>query len=132
MSTKQNWACSLCGQTFTRRSTGNRHNLNLHSGVSMIVNFTDFVIGVIDGRYKPPEPLATSSRRRSLLNSLDNKAINQYNKLSYFNGDRQETKYNNSYPKPFSKSYSEGKSSSRNFLLDNAAIIDSVIEKYED
>ena len=133
MSTKQNWACSLCGETFTRRSSGNRHNLNLHSGVSMIVRFTDFVIGVIDGRYNPHEPLATSIRRKSLLNFLDNKAIDHYNKMSSFNGDRDEPKNNNnSYPKPFRKSYSQDKSSSRNFLLDNAAMIDSIIEKYED
>lgn len=132
MSTKQNWACALCGETFTRRSSGNRHNLNLHSGVSIIVRFTDFVIGVLDGRYKSPEPLATPIRRKSLRNFLDNKAINQHNNISYFNGDRHETKYNNSYPKPFCKSYSEGKSASRNFLLDNAAMIDSIIQKYED
>ena len=132
MSTKQNWACALCGETFTRRSSGNRHNLNLHSGVSIIVRFTDFVIGVLDGRYKSPEPLATPIRRKSLRNFLDNKAINQHNKMSYFYGDRHETKYNNSYPKAFSKSYSEGKSASRNFLLDNAAMIDSIIQKYED
>ena len=133
MSTKQNWACALCGETFTRRSSGNRHNLNLHSGVSIIVRFTDFVIGVLDGRYKPPEPLATPIRRKSLQNFLDNKPINQHNKMSYFNGDRHETNNNyNSYHKPFVKSYSQDESSSRNFLLDNAAIIDSIIGKYED
>src|SRR5687768_7894432 len=105
MSTKQNWACALCGETFTRRSSGNRHNLNLHSGVSMVVSFTDFVIGVIERRYKPPEPLATSIRRRSLLNFLDGKAINRYNEMSYFNENRHEINNNNAYPKPFSKSY---------------------------
>jgi hypothetical protein len=98
----------------------------------MIVNFTDFVIGVIDGRYNSPEPLATSSRRKSFLNSLDNKAINQYNKMSYFDGDRHETNNNNSYPQPFSNSYSEAKSASGYFLLDNGAMIDSIIEKYEE
>lgn len=55
MSTKQNWACALCGETFTRRSSGTRHNLNLHSGVSMVVRFTDYVSGVISGKYKPPD-----------------------------------------------------------------------------
>lgn len=86
MSTKQNWACALCGETFRRRSSGTRPNLNLHSEVSIIVRFTDFVIGVLDGRYKSPEPLATPIRRKSLRNFLDNKAINQHNKMSYFNG----------------------------------------------
>ena len=43
------------GETFPRRSSGTRHNLNLHSGVSMVVRFTDYVIGVISGKYKPPD-----------------------------------------------------------------------------
>ena len=85
MSTKQNWACALCGETFTRRSSGTRHNLNLHSGVSMVVRFTDYVIGVISGKYKPPDPLATSIRRKSGLNFLNNKVRNQDNTASYFN-----------------------------------------------
>src|SRR5680860_620617 len=130
MSTKENWACALCGQTFTRRSSGTRHNLNLHSGVSMVVRFTDYVIGVISGKYKPPHPLATSIRRKSILNFLNNKVRNQYNTTSYFNEDRHEYINNYSYPE-HSKSYSQDKSPYRNFLLDNATVIDSIIEKYE-
>ena len=129
MSIKQNWACALCGETFTRRSSGTRHNLNLHSGVSMVVRFTYYVIGVISGKYKPPDPLATSIRRKYVLNILNNKVRNQYNTTSYFNEDRHEFINNYSYPE-HNKSYSQDKSQYRNFLLDNAIVIDSIIEKY--
>ena len=132
MSTKQNWACALCGETFTRRSSGNRHNLNLHSGVSMIVGFMNYVIGVLNGKYKSPDPLATSIRRNSGINFLHIEAINQDNNMSYFNGERHDFKNNNSYPKYYSISESQDKPLFNNFCGNNAALIDSIIEKYEE
>ena len=116
MTTKQNWACVLCGETFTRRSSGNRHNLNLHSGMSMIVGFMNYVIGVLSGKYNSPDPSATSIRRKSGLNFLGIEAINQYNNMSFFNGERHEFKNNNSYPKYYSKSESKDKSLFNNFF----------------
>ena len=131
MTTKQNWVCVLCGETFTRRSSGNRHNLNLHSGVSMIVGFMNYVIGVLNRKYNSPDPLAASIRRKSWINFLDTETINQNNNLSYFNGERHEFKNNNSYPNYYSKPESQEKQSFNNFCWNNAALIDSIIEKYE-
>ncbi len=37
MISKQKCVCITCGRGFTRRTSGNRHNLNLHSGMSIIV-----------------------------------------------------------------------------------------------
>jgi hypothetical protein len=34
-----NYICSICGETFTRRSSGNRHNLHLHDNSSLITPF---------------------------------------------------------------------------------------------
>ena len=56
----------------------------------MVVRYTEYVIGVISGKYKPPYPLATSIRRKSVHNFLNNKVRNQYNTTSYFNEDRHE------------------------------------------
>lgn len=132
MTTKQNWACVLCGETFTRRSSGNRHNLNLHSGMSMIVGFMNYVIGVLSGNYNSPDPLATSIRRKSGMNFLGIEAINQDNGMFFFNGKRHEFKNNNSYLNYYSKSESKDKSLFNNFFGNNAALIDSIIEKYEE
>ncbi|HEX2408922.1 MAG TPA: hypothetical protein VHJ38_17100 [Nitrososphaeraceae archaeon] len=127
MTAKQNWVCVLCGETFTRRSSGNRHNLNLHSGASMIVGFMNYVIGVLNDKYNSPDPLATSIRRKSWINFLDIDAINQDNNIFFLNRERHEFKNNNSYSKYYSKPESQDKSLFNNFFGNNAALIDSII-----
>ena len=54
---KANYVCTLCSQTFTRKLSGERHNLNLHSGMAPIVKFIDYIVGRIEGRYHPSNPL---------------------------------------------------------------------------
>src|ERR671922_2352356 len=54
---KANYICTLCSQTFTRRLSGERHNLNLHSGMAAIVRLIDYIVGRIEGHYPPSNPL---------------------------------------------------------------------------
>ena len=52
--------CVLCSQDFTRRSSADRHNQNLHHGQGKIVRMIDYVIGRIAGEYAA-NPLAYRS-----------------------------------------------------------------------
>jgi hypothetical protein len=54
---RANYVCTLCSETFTRKPSGDRHNLNLHSGMAPIVRFIDYIVGRIEGRYQPSNPL---------------------------------------------------------------------------
>jgi uncharacterized Zn-finger protein len=63
MISKQKCVCITCGRGFTRRTSGNRHNLNLHSGMSIIVESSLYYIGILQGKYPNPNP-ATAVRRR--------------------------------------------------------------------
>jgi hypothetical protein len=48
---KRNWVCTICGQDFTRRSSGNRHNSNLHGGMAKLVRPFDYITGRLNGQY---------------------------------------------------------------------------------
>ena len=54
---RANYVCTLYSETFTRKPSGERHNLNLHSGMAPIVRFIDYIVGRIEGRYQPSNPL---------------------------------------------------------------------------
>jgi hypothetical protein len=54
---RANYLCTLCSQTFTRKLSGEGHNLGLHSGMAPIVRFIDYIVGRIGGRYHPSNPL---------------------------------------------------------------------------
>ncbi len=49
------WACSVCGEDFTRRSSAERHRYNVHQGNSLVVRFVDYLAGRASGIY--PEPI---------------------------------------------------------------------------
>jgi hypothetical protein len=51
---KHNWICITCGQGFTRKHSGNRHNSNLHSGTAKLVRPFDYVIGRLNGEIASP------------------------------------------------------------------------------
>ena len=55
MRIKKNYVCVKCGQTFTRRESGKRHNINLHSEQSLIVDSTSYHVGIINGKYGQPK-----------------------------------------------------------------------------
>ena len=104
MISKQKWVCITCGRGFTRRTSGNRHNFNLHSGKSIIVESSLYYIGILQGKYPTPDP--TTANRTSFYTPLNP------NYPTHFNIDDQPV-FND-------------------FFRDNAALIDSIIENYDD
>ncbi|MGA9154850.1 MAG: hypothetical protein WBZ36_30055 [Candidatus Nitrosopolaris sp.] len=48
------WACWICGEDFTRRSSAERHSNNLHQGSSGIVRYIEYLAGRASGFYPPP------------------------------------------------------------------------------
>jgi hypothetical protein len=72
-----NFVCTICSETFTRRPTGERHSTNLHSGMAPIVRLIDYIVGRIEGRYKPSNPLLFRRKnkymhRKNNPTSIDN------------------------------------------------------------
>ena len=104
MISKQKCVCITCGRGFTRRTSGNRHNFNLHSGMSIIVESSLYYIGISQGKYPTPDP-STAIRTRLAI------------------------PLNPNYPSHFNI---DGKPIFKDFFKDNAALIDSIIEKYDD
>jgi hypothetical protein len=104
MTSKQTCICITCGGRFTRKISGNRHNLNLHLGMSIIIETSLYYIGGLQGKY--PIPDSSTAIRRKIVTPV----IRNY--PSNFNID------NNSII--------------NDFFQDNTAYIDSIIEKYDE
>jgi hypothetical protein len=51
---KPTWACSVCGEDFTRRSSAERHRDNVHQGNSLVIRFVDYLAGRGSGIYPTP------------------------------------------------------------------------------
>lgn len=49
--------CATCSQHFTRKYSGYRHNLSIHSGKGLIVGFLDYLVGRVTGQYAAADPL---------------------------------------------------------------------------
>lgn len=125
---KVNWICQTCGQTFTRYSSGKRHNANLHSNMSLVVESTDYYVGITNGKYKPPDSPPASFRKRNSFKSnfLGIKIRNgHYTHHSIFNNQKSYNIDNHDH------SNSKSDLPFNHFIPDNAALIDSIIEKYE-
>ncbi len=138
MTSKQNWICSQCGQTFTRNTSGKRHNLNLHSGISQIVNSTEYYVGRINGKYPPPSNSPSSFRRKKSFenNFLDvqdkqkqQQQNNPYTLISNLSNNIKNNKFYDVYNNTLTES--KGKFSFNNFFFDNAAEIYSIIEEFQ-
>ena len=57
------WACSICGEDFTRKSSAKRHGFNVHDEKGLVVRYTDYLVGRMSGQYpKPIEPPRLSER----------------------------------------------------------------------
>ena len=57
--------CTLCGQGFTRKSSAQRHNINLHDGRAKIVRPFDYLNGMLKGTFpSPAEPLDFRHKKR--------------------------------------------------------------------
>jgi hypothetical protein len=55
------WACPICGEDFTRKTSAMRHSSNLHNGRGLPVRYIDYVTGRQTGQY----PAALTPRRLS-------------------------------------------------------------------
>ena len=75
---KANYVCTLCSQTFTRRLSGERHNLNLHSGMAPIVKFIDYIVGRIEGRYHPSNPLLFRCKNKYMQRKNNSQSMDSY------------------------------------------------------
>jgi hypothetical protein len=62
-----NYICVTCQQSFTRRTSTNRHNLNLHGNNGEIVGTIEYLAGVSSGQYKPVYPNEYRRSRSRLL-----------------------------------------------------------------
>lgn len=49
--------CVTCSQDFTRKSSADRHNNYIHSGMGIIVRFLDYIVGRLEGKYVASDPL---------------------------------------------------------------------------
>ena len=76
---KRNWVCTICGQDFTRRSSGNGHNSNLHGGMANLVRPFDYITGRLNGQISSPahDPWAYRryGRKDNTHNRLDNHGL---------------------------------------------------------
>lgn len=134
MSSIPNWICVECGQTLTRYTSGKRHNTTLHSDMALIVEYTDYLIGLATGKYKPPKDSPKSFRRKkSLTVNSSNLNIGNSTNPNFINYD-----CNNFKDKNYDIDYSmndpislERLSLQQLFFQQNLPYIDSIIEKYE-
>lgn len=133
MTSKPNWICSICGHTFTRNTSGKRHNVNLHSGLSQIVYSTEYYVGIVEGKYqKPVNPPATFRRKKTLETNPLDVQINAQQNESIFNSNLADIK-NNIFYDIYYNDHTRSKDEflSNNFFFNNAAKIDSMIEEYQ-
>jgi hypothetical protein len=125
---KVNYVCQKCGQTFTRYTSGKRHNNNLHSNMAMIVESIDYFAGISNGKYKQPDGPPSSFRKRNSFKSnfLDVKLSNENCIIPIFNNQKNHDSNNN-----HNDSNPKNTLLFNQFIPNNAALIDSIIEKYE-
>jgi hypothetical protein len=125
---KVNYVCQKCGQAFTRRASGKRHNNNQHSNMAMIIESVDYFAGITNGKYKPPDGPPSSFRKKNSFRSnfMDIKISNE-NSIPLFNKQRNhESTNNNDY-----NLNSKQNLLFNHFIVNNAAFIDFIIEEYE-
>jgi hypothetical protein len=51
-----NYVCGTCSETFTRKYSASRHNLNIHNGGAEIVRLIDYIVGRVSGDYLATHP----------------------------------------------------------------------------
>jgi hypothetical protein len=73
---RANYVCTLCSQTFTRKPSAERHRINIHLGATPFVRFMDYIIGRIEGRYQPSDPLLYR-RKNKIMKRNDTRTANE-------------------------------------------------------
>ena len=73
---RANYVCAVCSQTFTRKPSAERHRENLHSGMAPIVRLIDYLVGRIEGRYQPSNPLLYRRRNKIMNYKKNANAVN--------------------------------------------------------
>jgi hypothetical protein len=70
------FACVTCGEDFTRRTSAERHNRNVHNGHCLIVRYVEYLAGLASRLYRPPITQPRLSRRNKLIGfSIDRNKI---------------------------------------------------------
>jgi hypothetical protein len=93
---KHTWVCSICGQGLTRKSTANRHNNNLHSGVALLVRPYEYIIGRLNGKFSQSDP-SLYRHKKSVSDSI-------YQQQPIKSNDIKATVYTQSGPAPLQQS----------------------------
>ena len=73
---RANYVCTLCSQTFTRKPSAERHRINIHLSAAPFVRFMDYIIGRIEGRYQPSDPLLYR-RKNKIMKRNDTRMANE-------------------------------------------------------
>jgi len=82
------WACSVCGEDFTRKSSAKRHGFNVHDEKGLVVRYTEYLVGRMSGQYpKPIEPPRLSERYPPWLRRKNGQ---KQQKLLYDHGNNNE------------------------------------------
>lgn len=81
------WVCATCAQHFTRFYSANRHNENLHNGGGQVVRLLDYMIGAINGKFPPNDPIAEQRRKGTRDNNnrifgSNSKTLKDINKVT--------------------------------------------------
>jgi hypothetical protein len=84
------WACSVCGEDFTRKSSAKRHGFNVHDEKCLVVRYTEYLVGRMSGEYpKPIEPPRLSERYPPWLRCKNGQ---KQQKLLYDQGNKNEVR----------------------------------------
>ena len=67
---KLSYVCAECSEHFTRKTSGKRHNINLHYGRAEIVPLMEYLVGRGAGKYLPSHP--SWFRRGQKVKSAEN------------------------------------------------------------
>jgi hypothetical protein len=71
------YVCVTCSQGFTRKSSGKRHNLNIHSGMGCIVRFLDYLVGRVKGQYAAADPLSFRKNKGNNLRPIKSDSLHK-------------------------------------------------------
>ena len=70
--------CTLCAQGFTRKSSGRRHNTNLHDGRAKIVRPFDYLNGMLNGSFPSPADPVDFRRERMREKSMGQESTHRF------------------------------------------------------